>query len=168
MAEESKSKANGKSLDEIRQMYASASKNYKLPELDELRKDFDIDRSVDCEPEFLIKEIRRIMGEKFSAYLHLFETLVNPSSPPMFVFSFMKNLSEPNKKQIKEIYKEISRMQINSIKLDTIYSDKAEAEHVLNSFVKWKELRTKIYALVEVFQKEFENNNQEKEKSYFG
>ncbi len=166
-SEQKKSKRQ-KDLQEIKQDYEKISQQHKLPKFDSLVEDFDLEKVLEKDNKFLIKDIRRAMGDKFSAYLHLFETLINPSSPPMFVFTFLKNLPEKEKSQIKEAYKELARFQIQSIKLDTIYSEVAEAKFVSDSFEKWQGIKKKVYALVEVFETEFEKSSQEKEKSYFG
>jgi hypothetical protein len=54
------------------------------------------------------------------------------------------------------------------MKLDTIYSEKNEAEFIGDLFKEWQEMKKKIYSLIETFEKEFETNTETKEKSYFG
>jgi hypothetical protein len=74
-----------------------------------LSEDFDIEKVLEKEG-FLLRNIRRAISEKIVAYLHFFETLINPSSPPMFVFSFLKNLNEKDKQGIKDCYKKIKQV----------------------------------------------------------
>jgi hypothetical protein len=47
--------------------------------------------------------------EKLSAYLQLFETFMNPSSPPVFVFGVLRNVSDDDKDLIKKIYKDLTK-----------------------------------------------------------
>lgn len=155
-------------FEKLKKDYADVEKRLDLPSFDKMQEDFDIEKLSEKEGGFLVRDIRRIVGEKIGAYLHFFETLSNPSSPPMFVFSFLKGLSESDKKEIKEIYKDLSRMQIRLIKLDTIYSEKEEVDFIKKTFEKWQDMKKKISSLVEIFEKEFEKSSVEKEKSYFG
>lgn len=152
----------------IKEDYKKIEEKFSLPTFEKLVEDFDVEKISEKEEGLLIRDVRRAITEKIAGYLHLFEMLMNPASPPMFVFSFMKNLSEQDKKEIKEIYKELSRIQIATIKLDTIYDEKKESEFIKKTYLTWQDLKKKVYQLVEVFEKEFEKNSETKEKSYFG
>lgn len=166
--EKTKEKSRKVEIEVIRDAYIKLSQNYSLPDFEKLREDFDIDKTLESEDSFLLRDIRRTIIDKLASYLHLLEGLINPSNSPMFVFSFMKTLSERDKTEIKEIYKELSKMQIASMKLDTIYSEKSEATAVNKYFSEWQKLKKRIYFLVETFEKEFEKISEEKNKNYFG
>ncbi len=157
-----------RTIKSIKEDYKKIEEKFNLPAFEKLVEDFDIEKISEKEEGLLIRDIRRAIAEKISGYLHLFEMLMNPASPPMFVFSFMKNLSEQDKKEIKDIYKELARIQIFTIKLDTIYNENKEGEFIKKTFTNWEGLKKKIYSLVEIFEKEFEKNSETKEKSYFG
>ncbi|MEI7718500.1 MAG: hypothetical protein WCI72_01420 [archaeon] len=157
-----------RSLKSIKEDYKKIEEKLSLPSFEKLMEDFDMEKLSEKEEGLLVRDVRRIITEKISAYLHLFEMLINPTSPPMFVFAFLKNLSEQDKKEIKEVYKELSKLQIVTIKLDTIYDEKKEADFIKKANSTWQDLKKKVYKLVETFEKEFEKNVETKEKSYFG
>ena len=148
--------------------YDELKQKHNLPEFEKLAEDFDIEKITDKESIFLIREIRRTINEKITAYLHLFETLINPNAPPMFVFSILKNNSTNNKDDIKETYKTLSKIQIETMKLDTIYKEDAEVKFVNETFKAWQELKLKIYKLIENFETNFEETDTSKNRSYFG
>jgi hypothetical protein len=150
------------------EIYNDLAQKYSLPEFKEIAEDFDIEKITDKESIFLIREVRRTMNEKISAYIHLFETLINPNSPPMFVFSILRNVSTSDKETIKKIYKALSRTQIEVMKLDTIYNDKDEAKFINETFIIWQELKPIVYKLIEGFESSFEEDDSDKNKSYFG
>ncbi len=147
--------------------YSDLQKNHKLPAFNKLTQDFDIEKITDKETKHLAREVRRVINEKITAYIHLFETLINPSAPPMFVFKLLKNISKEEKESIQEFYKTLSKTQLEVMKLDTIYSEKKEVEFINKSFNDWQEIKTKIYTLFESFQKNSENSDIPKERSYF-
>lgn len=157
-----------KSVKELEEEYQKLEKKFQLPKFEKLIEDFDVDKIVEKEGGIMIRDVRRVINDKLSAYLHLFETLLHPSSPPMFVMTFLKNTTEDDKKAIREVYKELSKMQMANIKLDTVFNEKNEADFIKNSFNSWQSIKKRIYALVEIFEKEFEKNAEVKEKSYFG
>ncbi|MCK5321235.1 hypothetical protein KAJ38_01535 [Candidatus Pacearchaeota archaeon] len=148
--------------------YSKLKQKYELPNFNELSENFDIEKTIDKESIFLIREIRRTINEKLSAYTHLFETLLNPTATPMFMFSILRGIDEDNKKKIKEVYKKLSKLQIKAIKLDTIYSEQAEVEFIKNSFNEWQDLKKTIYEIIEKFDKDIEEDNSSKERGYFG
>lgn len=161
-------KEEPKAFEVYSEKYAELSKKYNLPKLDLLRVDFEVGKTFDKETPFFVKEIRRVIAEKISAYVHLLESLINPSNSAPYVFVFLKNLSEENKKEIKDGYKELVKLHLETLKLDTIYDEKKESEYIIKAFAKWQELKVKIYRLIEIFEEEYKKNSEFKEKSYFG
>jgi hypothetical protein len=157
-----------RTIEDIEAEYAKLEKKFSLPSFGNLIEDFDIDKIAEKEGGILIRDIRRSINDKLSAYLHLFETLMNPSSPPIFVLTFLKNMNDDNRKLIKEIYKDLSKIQLTNMKLDTIFDEKKEVEFIKNSFSIWQTMKKKVYSLFGDFEQEFEKNSETKEKSYFG
>lgn len=153
---------------DIRLEYEKLKTECNLPEYEKLSEDFDIDKSIDKKSIFLIREIRRVITERISAYLQLFETLINPNSPPIFVFSILRNISSSDKEAIKEIYKKLSRIQVKTMKLDVIYKKEEEINFINKTFNTWQKLKPMIYKLTENFETNFENDNSSKKGSYFG
>lgn len=147
--------------------YEELRKKYSLPEFQSLAEDFDIEKIQDKDTIFLAREIRRTMNEKITAYIHLFETLINPTSPPMFVFKILKNMSKEEKEQIQEFYKTLSMVQLEVMKLDTVYSEEAEIKFINKNFSLWQNLKTKIRTLFDSFEKNFEKDDISKGRSYF-
>lgn len=147
--------------------YIELKKEHEMPDFETLAQDFDIEKITDKETVFLAREVRRTINEKVTAYIHLFETLINPQSPPMFVFKILKNMTPEEKEQIQNFYKKLSKTQIEVMKLDTLYSEKDEIKFINKTFNLWQEIKSEIYKLFESFETNFENGNTSKERSYF-
>ena len=152
---------------DIESAYVELKNKYALPEFEKLAEDFDIEK-IGEKSGFLAREIRRTINEKLAAYLHLFETLINPASPPLFVFSLLRGLTEEDKEKIRGIYKKISRLQIEIMKLDTIYSEESETNFIKESFNLWQELKPEIYKIIETLEEGFDKDNGSKKGAYFG
>ena len=150
------------------EIYSELAQKHGLPEFEKIAEDFDIEKIQDKESIFLIREVRRAINEKIAAYIHLFETLINPSAPPMFVFSILRNISQEDKETIKKIYKAISRTQIEVMKLDTVYKEEEEIKFINETFIIWQELKPIIYKLIERFESSFDEDDTSKKRSYFG
>ena len=152
---------------DLKSAYEELRTEHGLPEFEKLSEDFDIEKNIEKQSVFLMREMRKVITEKTSAYLQLFETLINPSAPPMFVFSILRNVSSEDKDVIKEIYKILSRIQIETMKLDIIYKKDAEAKFISETFNVWQESKPTIYNLIEKFEMNFENDDTSKKRSYF-
>ena len=148
--------------------YNELKEKHSLPEFKRIAEDFDIEKIAEKESIFLIREIRRTINEKLSAYMHLFETLINPTAPPMFIFSVLRGINGEDKEQIKEIYKELSKLQIEVMKLDTIYSEESEVAFVKKSFDRWQELKKEIYTIIGKFDENIGKEDNSKNRGYFG
>jgi len=68
-------------LENLKKKYKIFQEKYFLPKFEELNDDFSIEKLADNETDFLLKEIRRFISEKFSNYLRLIESLI-----PRFLF----------------------------------------------------------------------------------
>lgn len=152
----------------LKEEYEETRKKYKLPEFQKLAEDFDIERIIEKESSFLLRDIRKAIVEKLIGYSHFFENLINPASPPMFLFSIIKRLSSSDKEKIKEVYKEVAKLQIKALKIDTIYSEEKEVEFIKESFREWQKLKEKIDKIVSNFNEEQNGEEDAKERGYFG
>lgn len=153
---------------DLEEEYKKIQKEYSFPEFNVFLEDFELEKAGDKETKFLIRDIRRIMSEKFTAYVHLFENLINPGSPPMFIFHAIRGLNGTEKEKVREIYKELSRIQIEVLKLDTIYDKKSEVEFIKKYYSLWQEMKKDIVAIIEKFAESIEKQERSKESGYFG
>ena len=155
-------------IEKLKQDYTKVKEKHNLPEFNRLAEDFDIEKLVEKETSFFLRDIRRAINDKMSSCLHLFETLINPTSPPMFIFSALKNINSEDREKIKKVYKELAKLQFKTLKLDTIYNEEKEAEFVKHCFDVWQGLKKDIFDLLEKFDKEFEQSNNKSKTGYFG
>ena len=160
-------KSENKDFDFIKE-YDLLKEKYGLPEFDLIARDFDAEKILEKETNFIVREVRIAIGEKISSYLHLFETLINPSAPPMFIFSVLRNLNSEDKEAIKKIYKRLSKFQIEAMKLDTIYEESKEVLYVKEAIKEWQNLKVEIYDLIDDLDKKSEEDNGSKNRGYFG
>jgi hypothetical protein len=165
-----KTKLTQEDVEKLKEDYEAFRKKYALPDFKELEEEFDIEKAVEKgrESKLILRDIRRIINDKISAYLHLFETFMNPSSGPIFVFSMIKNISEDDKKGIKEIYQKLAKIEITVLKLDTIYEEKAEADFIKATSKQWNEIKKEIMKLLEKFDKDFDTTISSTSRGYFG
>lgn len=154
-------------LAEIKKQYQTLQKKYKLPSFDELNKEFEIEKVQEHETDFLLREIRKAISEKMSAFLRFFETILNPVMAPVFVLASLKNLSNSDKEKIAKTYESMVDVELETIRLDVEYSEKREAGFILNAFKKWKEVKPHVLDVMETLE-ESHSISEKKGNSYLG
>lgn len=157
-----------KNLPKLKSEYSVLKEKYSLPEFDDLNKNFQIEKISDEETDFLLREIRKIIVEKFLDYLRLVESLINPSNSPMFVFALAKTLGTTEREKLVEIYKKITKTEIEFIERDLDYSEEKEAESIKNHSVLWEEIKKEMLEVVSVIKKNIDNKTENNGKNYFG
>lgn len=153
---------------DISKDYEALKKEYDLPSLDDLTKDFEIDKDYEKKPKSLLRDIRKSMNEKISSYLHLMETLISPSSPPMFVFSVLRGLDSTDKENLREIYKKLSKLEIRVMRLDTLYDESQEAKFIKDSYFIWQEIKPLLIKIIDKFEESLDKESYSKKGGYFG
>jgi len=88
-------------LENLKEDYKEIQKKYDLPEFERLNEDFQIEKLAEIETDFLVREIRKFMADKFMNYLRFIESILNPVNVQMFVFSIIKSIGEEEKKKFE-------------------------------------------------------------------
>ena len=128
-------------------------KKYKLPSFDDLNREFEIEKVQEHETDYLLREIRKAVSEKMSAFLRFFETILNPVMAPVFVIAALKNLENGEKERIKEIYEAMVGVEIGTIELDINYDEKKEAEFIIKASKKWKSIKPDVLEVMKIIEK---------------
>lgn len=157
-----------KKLEKLKDDYRKFQEKYSLPNFEQLNQDFQIEKIAESETDFLLREVRKYVTDKFFNYLRFIESLINPSNSPMFVFAIAKTLSVSDKEKLAEIYKKITKIEIDFIDLDLNYSEEKEADSIKNYSKLWNEIKKELSEIVEVMKKNLDNKIEDNGKGYFG
>ncbi|PIN77205.1 hypothetical protein COV15_02850, partial [Candidatus Woesearchaeota archaeon CG10_big_fil_rev_8_21_14_0_10_34_12] len=128
-------------LDNLKKKYFKLQEKYTLPIFEEINRDFQIEKVSEYETDFILKEARECMTNKFLNYLRFIESLINPSNGPMFMLAIIKSLGAKEKEKLTELYKKIAKIDVDLIELDIEYSEEKEAEAIKKYYVMWQEMK---------------------------
>ena len=154
-------------LNKLKENYSKIQNKYGLPNFDKLNEDFRIEKVAETETDFLIREIRESIGGTLENFLRFVEAILNPVNVPMFLFPIIKSLNTEEKNKLSEIYKKISKLEIDAMKL-LDYSEKKEAEFINESFKLWQEIKKDFVKIIESAEKKLDAKIEKTEKGYFG
>jgi len=155
-------------LKKLKAGYLEIQKKYKLPSFEKLNEDFQIEKVAEVNTDYLIREIRKFMADKFSNYLRFIEMLLNPVNVPMFVFYFVKSLNTEDKTRLSESYKKLAKIEINLIEADVKFSEQREAEFIKESHKLWQEIKEDIIKMIDSVKNNWDNKIKPNDKGYFG
>jgi len=154
-------------LHDVKKKYEPLMKKYKLPSFSELNEEFEIEKIQDHETDFILREVRKSVGEKVGAFLRFLETILNPVVAPVFVLNSLKNLSNQDRDLIKKNYEVLVELEIKAISLDVEYDEKSEADFISKAYKKWQEIKPDIKDIIDSLRKAQETK-EDKRKSYLG
>jgi hypothetical protein len=120
-----------------------------LPDFELLARDFDVERVLEKDSSFLLREIRRLVVEKYLSFVHLFESFLYPSGHSVFVFSLVKGFDDSLKSEVKALFDELSSVQLSVIVLDTVYDERKEADFVAKLCSDYQKLKFRIVKVLE-------------------
>jgi hypothetical protein len=136
-------------LEGLKKEYNVFKEKYSLPEFSELNEVFEIEDIENCETEFLLRKVRKVVSEKVAGYLRFTEIILNPSNAPMFFFKLIKKLDEDDKKILNEIYEELGKFEIELVKLDLEYSEVGEADFIKKIFNRFNEMKRDLLKVID-------------------
>jgi hypothetical protein len=100
--------------------------------------------------------------------INVFETFINPTSAPMFVFNVIKSFNSDEKEIIEKLYKRFAELEIDAFNLEVTYSEKAEAEYVKKVCELWKNSEKDLKEIYDSMKASYGLETKKSEKSYFG
>jgi len=155
-------------LEQLKKRYKDIQRKHGLPDFEKLNKDFQIEKAAESETDFLIREIRKFVGDKLMDYLKFIESLLNPVNAPMFIFSIIKLIGPEEKEKLSEIYNDLLKKEIKFIELDLNFDEGKEAEFIRESYESWQKTKKDLAAIIESVNKKWDNKFEANNKGYFG
>lgn len=158
----------GSTLEDLKEAYVILEKDYSLPNFDALNLFFQIEKIADLETDFLIKEVRKVISEKLSFYLKFTELILNPVNVPMFIFSIIKSLNMKDKELLIDVYNQLSKMEVETFRLDLDFNPAREARFIKESFCLWGKIKDQLLKIFDSVEQNWENDLVKDKKGYFG
>jgi len=155
-------------LEQLKKDYRVLQKKYGLPEFDRINQDFYIEKIVENETQFLIREIRRMVGDRLANYMRFVEHLLNPINVPFFIFSIIKLIGKEEKNKLSEIYQKLVKNEVKFLEVDLEFNEAREAKFVKESFELWQEIKKDLLEIISKIDKGWENKREENSRGYFG
>jgi len=160
--------SEGFDLTKLKEKYRTLQIKYNLPSFEKLNEDFQIEKATESETDFILKEVRKSVTDKFFNYLRFIESILTPTNAPMFVFAITKTLGVKEREKMIELYKKIAKVDIDLIELDIEYSEEKEANSIKKYYEMWQDIKKELLEIVGVIKKNWDTKVEDNGKGYFG
>ncbi len=151
--------------DELKKDYAVFEKKYNLPKFEVLNEEFEIEK-IKRKSGILLKMIRKVMTEKIINSMNFIEMVLNPMNAPRIYLPYIKSMTSKDKEEVDKLYNALSDVVLNSLGLEIDYSEKNEADAIIEICRKWEESKPAFRKLVKGIQNPAAAAT--RERSYFG
>lgn len=143
----------------VKEAYNKLKKKYPvLPDYDDLNNEFEISSIENAE--FLLREIRRKIGELFSAVMERLAVVLQPENISISEFYEFRCFTADEKTKLFVLFKELRFQYRHFTHLDLLLDEKKDAESIRVSLKFWKEFRKKLLpyflALEQCWTKEYD------------
>jgi hypothetical protein len=155
-------------LDGLKEDYSRLQKGHKLPSFEKMNEDFGIEKLSDVETDFLLREVRKVVIEKISQYFQFIEAILDPSNNTIFIFSVIKTLAGDDKKTLTEVYKVLSKMELEIADLDLVYSEDKEANFIKKSYEQWQQVKIDLLPVLDSIKVNWDSKTEINHKGYYG
>jgi len=154
-------------LEVLKEDYAELEERFGLPSFDLMNRDFQIEKIQGEDTDFLLREVRKYVGDKFTSYLRFLETLIQPNGSQAFVFMMLKSLDSDDMKKIREMYAKMARKELELLELDIEYNIEKEAEFVNTTFEMWKEIKEDLIFIMDKAKFNWDKSAPDMKKSHY-
>lgn len=159
---------HGMGMEKLKEEYEKLQKKHKLPSFKELNEDFHIEKIADTETEFLIREVRKNLGDKLANYMRFLENLLSPVNVPMSIFSIVKVLDSEDKKKLSDIYKELMKKELKFLELELVFNEQKEVQFINESYKFWQDVKKDLLKLIEKINEKWDDKSETSNKGYYG
>jgi hypothetical protein len=146
------------SLERLKSEYKVIAEKFSLPSFEEMNKEFQIEKICGVETDYLVREVARMVSEKLSDFLKFIESLIHPVDGSILVFSILKTLGNEERGILKELYKEIAKIELKMIKLGLFFEEEKEAEFIREGAILWDKVKTKLIKIFDSVEENWEKD----------
>jgi hypothetical protein len=151
-------------LDNLKKDYDVLARKHSLPGFKEINEAFEIEK-IERDSEVLLQLVRKVCMDKALHFLNFLEMIQNPVNAPRMYHTYLKSMSEEDKKKVDEIYMALGDLSLRSLKLEFSYNEVEEAKFLKALYSLWKSMDGDITEIIDGMMSG--KTQSKKEKSYF-
>lgn len=133
-------------MQEVKEAYLSLKKRYKLPDYDKLNFEFEISAIENID--FLLREIKTKIIEKFECYRKILEGILQPDTNSLSSIHECKSFDDNEKKDIIRVYQQIMCLYREADEVLLKGDEKELAKFITKAYENWCKLKPKLIEFI--------------------
>lgn len=152
---------------DIKKEYEIFKKKYKLPDFNDLNKEFDLEEIE--HDGFLLRRIRNKIYDKVDFFIKIIESIVYPSSSNVANLYETKFFTENDMEECEKLLKKLMFLDRSFILLDIEEDEQKDAEFINEVYKDWLILKKDLIKFLEIMKKSWKKEDKmPSENEYFG
>jgi len=157
---------------DIKKEYEALAKKYKLPDYEDLDREFELLYVMDIkEIKYVLRFIRRRINDKVAWACTMIQSILQPN-PGSLVNLQESNCfnSKDDKQKLFNLLREMMQVERKSLLLDIKSDEKGDAVFINESYKQWSSFKNEISWIAEKMHKHWSTVQEEKKERdrYFG
>ena len=155
---------------DLKKIYESYQKKYKLPDYDKLDHEFELLYVNNIiEIKYPLRFIRRRIIDKIGYFIGILQGILQPNPASIISLEESKFFSEEEKKNISLLINRLMLLQRESTVLDTDFNIDEDAKLIRESYKFWLDTKKDILKIIETFVQNWKKEaKEESKKEYIG
>ncbi len=147
--------------------YNDLKKKHSLPDFAALDKEFEI--STIEKPAFLLRAIRRKVGERIDAAIQLIDPLIQPDAGSYVHLTEYRAITENDRKELIAHFQHVMELSLACIDAELSTDDAQDATFINRAATEWPALRAALRPFVKKIGAHWTKNTEHKtDVGYFG
>jgi len=152
---------------DIEQHYNDLKKKHSLPDFAVLDKEFEI--STIEKPVFLLRNIRRKIGERIDAVVQLLDPLIQPDAGSYANLTEYRALTEADRKELLKHFQHVMKLSLACIDAEMSTDDAQDAVFIKRAVSEWPAVRAALRPFVQKIGSSWTKSVEHKDDvGYFG
>jgi C-terminal processing protease CtpA/Prc len=132
---------------DIEQHYADLKKKHSLPDFAVLDREFEV--STIEKPAFLLRAIRRKVGERIDAAVQLIDPLIQPDAGSYANLTEYRALTEADRKELLKHFQHVMELSLACIDAEMSADDAQDAVFIRRAAAEWPAIRESLRPFVQ-------------------
>ena len=149
----------------LKEEYDRLKKNFKIPNYEELDKEFELLYITKLEEiKFPLRFVRRRMNDKIAWFCNMLQNIIQPNPGSLISLEESKFFSDEDRTKMISLLKELMYMERESLTLDINYDKKKDVEYINNVFNKWTKLKKEVDYISDILKNGWKKEIKKAEK----
>lgn len=156
---------------DFKKEYEKLKKKYSsLPDFKRLNDQFEFSAMKDFpeDKEFLLRNIRRKINDRFVNLSRFIEEVLNPNPGSIVGITESKNFNIKDRERLRDLLKNLMLLERKSLLLEIEFDNNREVEFIKNALNSWNGIKSDFKPFIKTMMDSWDTEEEKQTNHYFG